>query len=214
MCQNLSRSVSDFATIPLTPAQPTSSPLHSLGGSLLRASQSRLGKAARLERTQWLNKYMPTLQNKCMFHFVRKEELVPDHFPLCECLEDQSLVQGDYQAFRRSFVFTKFEYCYCCGTPQDQQKNGECPEFHANLAFGKCGYNHVLFRTAFCIWQSPNLRMEMILDLNITVSIFSQEDFTVWAQEIKATEGKYHNCSESFLWFCRRLERRRPSFFV
>lgn len=210
----MSRYPSDSTTMPSTPAQPAPSPLHSLGGSLLRASQSRLAKAARLERTQWLNKYMPTLQSKCIFHFVRKEELVPDHFPLCPCLQDQSLVQGDYKAFRWSFNFTKFEYCYSCGAPQDQQRNGECPEFHANLTFGRCGYNHILFRTAFCIWQSPNLRMEMVRDLNITVSISSEEDFTTWATEIQAAEGKYHNCSESFLWFCGWLERRRPSFFL
>ena len=167
-----------------------------------------------MERTQRLNKYMPRLQSKCIFHFVREGVLVPDHFPYCPYMQDESLVPGDYNAFRRSFHFTKFEYCYCCGAPQDQQKNGECPEFHVNLTFGKCGYDHILFRTGFCIWQIPNLRMEMIRDLNITVSISSQEEFTEWAQEIKAVEGKYHNCSEAFLWFCRRLERHCPSFFV
>lgn len=185
-----------------------------LDGSLLRASESQLGKAARLERTQRLNRYMPTLQNKCIAHFVQKEALVPDHFPRCQYQQAQSLVQGDYRAFRKSFTFTKFEYCYSCGAPQDQQRNGECPEFHADLTFGKCGYDHILFRTAFCIWQNPKLRMKMAQDLNITVSISSEEDFTMWAREINAAEGRYHNCSESFLWFCMRLERRRPSFFV
>ena len=168
-----------------------------------------------MKRTQELNKYMPRLQGKCIFHFVLKEELVPDHFPLCQYVQDRSLVQGDYKAFRRSFNFTtKFEYCYCCGAPQDQQNNGECPEFHVNLVFGKCGYNHVLFRTAFCIWQSPPLRKEMIGNLDVKVSISSQEDFSNWAQETKAADGQYHNCSEAFLWFCKRLERRCPLFFV
>ena len=133
-----------------------------------------------MERTRRLNKYIPRLRSKCIFHFVRKGVLVPDHFPLCEYMQDPSLVQGDYKAFRRSFHFAKFEYCYSCGVPQDPQNNGECPEFHVNLTLGKCGYNHILFRTAFCIWQSPKLRTQMIRDLNIPVSISSQEDFTEW----------------------------------
>lgn len=158
---------------------------------------------------------MPRLEGKCIFHFVQKEELVPDHFPSCQYMEDQSLVQGDYNTFRLAFSFpTKFEYCYSCGAPQDYQKNGECPEFHVNLKFGKCGYNHILFRTAFCIWQSPMLRVEMVRDLKIAVSICSQEDFVKWAREIEAAEGKYHNCAEAFLWFCKRLEKRCPSFFL
>ncbi|KAF8546514.1 hypothetical protein OG21DRAFT_1527781, partial [Imleria badia] len=100
----------------------------SLGGSLVRASQSRLGKAAHLERTQKLNTYMPRLRGMCIFHFVQGEVLVPDHFPSCQYMQEQS--QGNYGAFRRSFNFTtKFEYCYCCGAPQDQQNNGECPAF-------------------------------------------------------------------------------------
>ena len=195
------------------PALPASSPLRSLSGSLVRASQSRLRKADRLERTQNLNRYMPRLRDMCIFHFVQGEVLVHDHFPLCQYMQEQS--QGNYGAFRRSFKFTtKFEYCYCCGAPQDQQNNGECPAFHANSVFGKCGYNHILFRTAFCIWQSPNLRMEMIRDLDIEVSISSQEAFSEWAQEVRAAEGRYHNCCEAFLWFCARLERRRPTFFM
>ena len=202
----------DSAPAPLTPAQPAPSPLRSLSGSLARASQSRQGKAARLERTQKLNKYMPRLRGICIFHFVHGEALVPDHFPSCEYMREQS--RGNYGDFRRSFNFTRFECCYCCGAPQDQQNNGECPAFHANLVFGKCGYNHILFRTAFCIWQSLTLRKEMIRDLDITVSISSQEDFSEWAQETRAAEGRYHNCCEAFLWFCARLERRYPMSFM
>lgn len=166
-----------------------------------------------MQRTQELNKCMPRLKGNCMFHFVGEERLVADHFPSCEYM-NQSFEKG-YNDFRQSFRFpAKFEYCYSCGTPQDNQKNGECPKFHVNLAFGKCGYNHILFRTAFCIWQSPKLRGEMVRDLKIAGSISSQEDFAKWAQEIEAADGKYHNCSEAFLWFCRRLEKRRPSFFM
>ena len=213
--ENLPNHLSDSRAAPLTPTKPPLSPSFRLGSSLQRASLSRQGKASRLRRTKLLNKYMPILRDKCLSHFVLGEELVPDHFPSCQYLPSQSVAQGNYMAFRQSFNFsTKFEYCYSCGAPQDQQNNGECPEFHIHLRFGKCGYNHVLFRTAFCIWQSPNLRAEMIRDLAITVPLTSQEDFVEWAKEIKATEGKYHNCSEAFLWFCGQLERRRPSFFM
>ncbi|KAG6373600.1 hypothetical protein JVT61DRAFT_6251 [Boletus reticuloceps] len=82
------------------------------------------------------------------------------------------------------------------------------------LQVWKCGYNHVLFRTVFCIWQSPNLWAEMIRDLGITVPITSQEDFVEWAKEIKVIGSKYHNCSEAFLWFCGWSERCCPSFFM
>jgi len=142
---------------------------------------------------------MPILHNKCLLYFILGEKPVPDHFPSWQYLLDQSLVQRDYMAFRRSFNFsTKFEYCDSCGALQDQQKNGECPEVHANLKFGKCGYDHVLFRTAFCIWQSPNLQAE-ICDLNITIPLTNQEYFGEWAKKIKLTEGKYYNCSKVFL---------------
>ncbi|KAN0088100.1 hypothetical protein V8E55_006721 [Tylopilus felleus] len=209
MRQHLPSYLSASAPTPLAPGLLGSSQDQILNGSSLRASQSRLGKAGRLARSQLLNKYMPRLYGKCLYHFVQAELLLPDHFP-CEYLQSE----GNYAAFRRSFVFAKYEYCFCCGVPQDQRHNGECPAFHANLAFGKCGYNHILFKTAFCVWQNLSLRTQMIQDLDIEVSITHEEDFSKWAQEIKATDGKYHNCAEAFLWFCGRLERRCSSFFL
>ena len=200
---------------PFTLTEPSPSPSLSLEGSLLRASQSRQGNAAHLGHTQMLNKYMPRLQGKCLFHFVLGKELVPDHYPSCQYMREQSSAQGDYKAFRRLFNFsTEFEYCYSCGALQNQEKNRECLVFHVSLMFGKYDYNHILFRTVFCIWQNPNLRNEMVCDLGITVSLTSQQDFAQWANEVKAMEGKYHNCSEAFLWFCEQLERHCPSFFM
>ncbi|KAG9311003.1 hypothetical protein JVU11DRAFT_8891 [Chiua virens] len=76
------------------------------------------------------------------------------------------VLEKNYSAFRQSFNFpTKFEYCYSCGTPQNFKNNGECPKFHTNLAFGKCGYNHIMFQG------------EMVWDLKIAVSISNLEDF-------------------------------------
>ena len=102
-------------TAPLT-QQHALSPLHGLSGSSLRASQSKNAKVARLECTQKLNEFMPRLQGKCVFHFVEKEQLIPNHFPSCHYMKDS----GDYLAFRKSFKFPGgFEYCYSCGVPQD-----------------------------------------------------------------------------------------------
>lgn len=145
---------SGSAVAPSTPTEPSSSPSLVWGNFLFKASQSQLGKAAHLDHTQLLNKYMPRLLGKCLFHFILEEKLVPNHFPSCQYILEQSSKQEDYNTFRQLFQFTKFEYCSFCEAPQNQQRDREFLEFYVSLTFGKYGYNHVLFRMVFCIWQT------------------------------------------------------------
>lgn len=183
-----------------------------------RSEDSSNATRARLNRTAELDRYMPLLQGKCPYHFVLEGELEVDHFPGCELeAELSSSSSGDFQAFKGSFLFKKFTYCFTCGMPQDKKMNGEGPRCHAahNWAERKpCKFGSFIFRATFCIWQSEDLRQEMIKGLGVTEPIAEQEEFTEWAKRDLPSEGKYHNCLEVFLWFCRRKEHVNPKYFL
>lgn len=158
---------------------------------------------------------MPALKGMCPYHFVVQGSLVEDHFPRCPHMSPLAGI-GDYSAFKASFQFEKFCYCYSCGMPQDRNRNGEGPRCLVGHAFSKkkgCEFEHFIFRVAFCIWQLPNLRMQMIAGLGARGSMDTQEGFTKWAVTEEEDEGKYHNCLEAFLWFCQRKEMEDPRFF-
>lgn len=161
---------------------------------------------------------MPSLQGKCPYHFVLEGKLEVDHFPGCQLeAELSSSFPGDFHAFKKSFVFQKYTYCYTCGMPQDRKMNGEGPRCHAVhnwMQRGPCNFGSFIFRATFCIWQSERLRQEMIKGLGVTEPIAQQEDFTQWAIRELYSEGKYHNCLETFLWFCRRKEHANPKYFL
>ncbi|KAH0834619.1 hypothetical protein J3R83DRAFT_10106 [Lanmaoa asiatica] len=150
-----------------------------------------------------------------LYHFILEGKLEVDHFPGCEL--ETMLSSGDFHAFKKSFVFEKLTYCYTCGMPQDRKMNGEGPRCHAAhnwMERKPCRFGSFIFRATFCIWQSKHLQREMIEGLGVTGSIAKQEEFTEWAKRDVPSEGKYHNCLEVFLWFCRRKEHTNPKFFL
>lgn len=169
-------------------------------------------KGARLGRTKDLDRYMPALKGKCAYHFVTKAEIVPDHFPDCPNFTDSG---GEYDMFKREFVFERFSYCFSCGMPQDRNRNGEAPLCHAGIPYGRgCTFGSFIFRAVFCIWQSPQLRDGMRRDLDVTEPLSSCSAFADWAKKEQREHGKYHNCLEVFLWFCDMQEKRNPRLFL
>lgn len=200
-------------TWPLSHGIQRSGSLPDVSDHSTRVMRVRAAKEQRLASTKELDEYMPTLKGKCPYHFVLEGKLVDDDFPHCP----REPVNGDYRAFKCSFVFEKFAYCYSCGLPQDRNRNGEGPICHMDHTFQKaarCTFGQFVFRTTFCLWQVPTLRVELIKALHIQLSLDTQEEFTRWAVDELADQGKYHNCLEAFLWFCRRKEKENPRFFV
>ncbi|KAI9459287.1 hypothetical protein HD554DRAFT_2041944 [Boletus coccyginus] len=189
-----------------------SASLPNMSGPGLRAAGSLSAKGARLGRTKDLDRYMPVLKGKCAYHFITKAEIVADDFPDCPYFTDSS---GDYNVFKREFVFERFTYCFSCGMPQDRNRNGEAPSCHAGIPYGRgCTFGSFIFRAVFCIWQNPQLRERMRLGLGLTDSLSSLGAFVDWAKKEQREEGKYHNCLEAFLWFCDMLEKRNPQLFL
>ncbi|KAF8425818.1 hypothetical protein L210DRAFT_934942 [Boletus edulis BED1] len=166
----------------------------------------------RLASTKDLDKYMPALKGKCPYHFVLEGKLLNDDFPYCP---QEPKRAGDYRDFKLSFVFEKYAYCYSCGMPQDRNRNGEGPMCHLSHDFRRpCPFGQFIFRTTFCLWQVQTLRAELISRLSIQRPLQTQEEFTEWAVDELADQGKYHNCLEAFLWFCRRREQENPRLFM
>ena len=179
-----------------------------------RVQRMRTAREGRLASTKELDKYMPALKGKCPYHFVLESKLIDDDFPCCP-QEPKKI--GDYRDFKRSFTFERFTYCYSCGLPQDRNRNGEGPICHMDHDFqkpGPCPFGQFIFRTTFCLWQVPALREELVRDFGIQHPLETQEEFTEWAVDEQADQGRYHNCLEAFLWFCRRREQENPQFFT
>ncbi|KAF8119506.1 hypothetical protein EV363DRAFT_1187457 [Boletus edulis] len=190
---------------------PRSASLPNLSGPSLRAASSLAAKEARLSRTKDLDRYMLALKGKCAYHFATKAEIVLDHFPDCPCFIDSG---GEYNAFKREFVFEPFTYCFSCGLPQDRSRNGEAPACHAGIPYGRsCTFGSFIFRVVFCIWQNLQLRDSMRRDLRVTESLSSWSMFADWAKRDERQRGKYYNCLEAFLWFCDKEEKRNPHLF-
>lgn len=185
----------------------------------MRAATAQSAVQGRLERTRSLDLYMPKLAGKCPYHFVDAQKLVDEDYPGCEFFQHTHTAEAkqQYYDFKRAFNFEKFAYCYSCGIPQEKGRNGEGPRCHKKCAYGSkdgCLFGSFIFRVAFCMWLNRSLRQEMAADLGIPVSIETDHDFTTWAIAEEPQTGKYHNCLEAFLWFCRRTAKRDALFFL
>ena len=181
-----------------------------------RAKRALATLGSRLARTQELDKFMPALKGMCPYHFVAEGKLVGDHFPRCEHMNALPSA-GDYHSFKMAFKFRKHSYCYVCGMPQDKKRNGEGPSCHVGHDFKKkkaCEFGSFIFRVTFYLWQLPEWRSKMAACLGLGKMVSTQQQFTEWAVTEEDDEGKYHNCLEAFLWFCRRKQGEDPSFFL
>ncbi|KAJ8579411.1 hypothetical protein M405DRAFT_870301 [Rhizopogon salebrosus TDB-379] len=133
------------------------------------------------------------------------------------CEESQNWPLDDYYRFKRGFVFAPFSYCFQCCLPQSRNRNGEEPGCHAGFSYRKgetCPFAGFIFKTVFCIWHMQAFRELMIRDIVPERTLSSAEEFSAWALEEDADDGKYNNCLEAFLWFCGEVEKERPDFFV
>jgi hypothetical protein len=155
---------------------------------------------------------MQVLRDRCPLHFAQRTELVPAaQHSGCEQLQD------DYYVFKRGFNFTPFSYCFQCGLPQSKGRNGEEPSCHAGYSYRKgetCPFAGFIFKAVFCVWQIPGFRKIMIRDIAPERKLSTVQEFSAWAVEEDADDGKYNNCLEAFLWFCREVENVKPEFFI
>lgn len=142
--------------------------------------------------------------------------MVNDHFPRCEVERRLGWSPKEYSAFKRSFNFEMFAYCYHCGMPQDRRNNGEGPQCHAEFDYGNgtCDWAHFIFKVTFRVWQDTALRKKMAAEMGVREPIDTLEEFKEWANGEDAGSGKYYNGLEVFLWFCRRKETEDPAYFL
>ncbi|KAG0695516.1 hypothetical protein DFH29DRAFT_879996 [Suillus ampliporus] len=196
------------------PPPPSMHPSSSLSYSA-RADRVNQALRSRLARTSRLSRYMQVLKDRCPIHFASKVQLVTESshsFKACDAAP-----MGDYNTFKRSFTFTPYTYCFQCCLPQSRNHNGEEPACHSSFSFQKgvrCPFDTFIFKAVFCIWQKEEFRHLVTRDLAPDRMFKRLEEFSAWAVLEEAEEGKYNNCVEVFLWFCREIEREKPQFFL
>ena len=199
----------------LLPPQPSSQPGDPRSAAA-RADRMKQAGVHRIARTFRLNRYMKVLRGRCPLHFARRVELVSaENHSGCEELQDWPT--NEFYAFKRGFTFTPFSYCFQCCLPQSRNHNGEEPACHAGFSYKKgetCPFAGFIFMTVFCLWHSKGVRQLIISDVASGRMLSTVEDFLAWAVEEDADEGKYNNCLETFLWFCARVEKAKPDFFI
>lgn len=169
-----------------------------------RAARNQGVADLRLHRTALLNRYMQVLEGRCPLHFGWEHSLVLNEQHACY-LEAEIGFQK-YLQFKGSFRFEPYTYCYRCCLPQQRDGNGEQPECHAAVKFGRgntCPFDSFIFKTVFCIWNRDIYRELLKQELGAPESWV---DFVSWAGE-EPGNGQYNNLLEVFLWFCDRLER-------
>jgi hypothetical protein len=157
---------------------------------------------------------MKVLKDKCPSHFGNGGCLVPaaDH----RCTIDSVLPMDLYAAFKLSFSFERYTYCFQCCLPQSRNRNGEEPACHAGFSYRKgekCPFAGFIFKAVFCMWHNPGFRQLMVSEIGEGASLASYEDFVAWIVQDSTDAGRYNNLVEAFLWFCRGLEKVNPKFF-
>lgn len=172
---------------------------------LSRAARKNGAIKSRLDRTFRLNKYMTFLRDKCGFHFGWHGQVTPNHGNACDVADNIDC--EEYTAYRRSFHFAPYTYCFHCCLPQERKFNGEQPSCHAGYA-GKerCPFHGFIFKAVFALWCRGGLRGLYDGD--------SLPEFIDWVNKEDAEQGAYINCVEAFDWYCKALEEANPSFFL
>lgn len=99
-----------------------------------------------------LNDYFEALKGYCPVHFAAGDILKPCTSYECDKLSPQA-EWANYTAFRRSFNFDNYTYCFSCGAPNDQEsENYFVMDCHPMPYRGRCPWNHFLFKTIFILW--------------------------------------------------------------
>lgn len=181
-----------------------------------RASRVNQASLSRLARTSRLNKYMPVLKDHCPFHFGRRGQLVLEANDN-NCPEVKCVSLEEYYAFKKSFSFAPFTYCFQCCLPQSNNFNGEQPACHAGVVYKKktpCPFAGFVFKAVYSMWKQEKFRKLLVRDITGGATLSTLQELMAWAVEEHAEEGKYNNCLEAFLWFCENMERANPKFFL
>lgn len=144
---------------------------------------------------------MPCLKGKCAYHFIMAGTLVEDHFPDCEIEHSFSQrVWGDYSKFRSSFCFQKYIYILLQLQHATRQEGPRCHGDHTFKKGGKCAFEHVIFKVAFCIWLDKSLMERMVAELGVRESVGTLEGFIQWANTENKQKGNYTLLNTSTLW--------------
>jgi hypothetical protein len=169
---------------------------------------------SRLARSSRLDKFMRATRDKCPAHFGNVAELVPDTFH--GCTVEGSIPVHLYAAFKMSFSFERYSYCFQCCLPQSRHGNGEEPACHSGFSYRKgqtCPFAGFIFKSVFSMWHNQAFRRLMVEEFGGGASLETYDQFLTWIVCDSADEGKYNNLVEVFLWFCTEVEKAKPKFF-
>jgi hypothetical protein len=188
-------SYAPFASSPLATASNTT--IHQRQQNALNAQNIWLLKSAKLDT------FMLILQDTCPACFATSGQLVK-HIPFRECPTEMIVPSAGWIAFKRSFRFVPYTYCFTCGLPQDRGAIKESPDCHRCVSWGKgviCPWADYVFIVIWCIWHTPRLRSKLLTENGLSADI-TYDDFVEWAKEEDPLEGEYYKALEVFIRFC------------
>lgn len=192
---------------------PAFNPSPPASGSEGRYKKVTAHLASRLARTSLLDKYMRKLQNRCPTHFGLNWTVDAMH-GTCPLSNDE--VYGNtFRAFKNSFHFESYTYCFHCALPQSKSRNNEEPSCHSVVVYTKgvpCPFAGFIFRSVWCMWKS-GAAGQLAENLGLSTGWDSAEAFISWAKKEERDKGKYINLLELFIVFCQALEASDATIF-
>ncbi|KZP09083.1 hypothetical protein FIBSPDRAFT_900796 [Athelia psychrophila] len=149
--------------------------------------------------------YLTALNSKCIIHFAAWDILQECSVYYCHDT-NPTTNWADYPAFKRSFTFEQFMYCFHCGTPNDTPCNNFFqPAAHINISPPACEWKHLVFKTIFVLWaHSDVFKMVFFESYSQGLSDITFKQFTKWVNEDEAgyLAPYYFNGLSLFIAFC------------
>jgi hypothetical protein len=188
----------------IIPSTSFSQPLAPANGVGRRVELMESHKQERLRKTGILNASIPLLTGKCPVDFVLNGTLL-EHQAYVGCDFGGVSFPSVWLPFKRIFRFKKYSYCYQCGLPQDQSRNGEGVACHKTVGYGrgKCLWDDLVAIVVYCIWHHAESKAGMMHRFSLP-STMTWEEFNAWAVTEVPLTGEYYKALEVFIWFCKR----------
>lgn len=169
-------------------------------GSNQRSQNARQHEAELRAKAIELDRFLTIIKGSCPVEFARDQAIVDCHRRLlidCGAFD----IPNTWFQFKKSIKMEKYQYCFRCGTPLGKMEP-VCHRMVEKTMGMVCPWDDYIFVVVHCLWHTPATRLKIIADFRLDQDI-DDEEFEVWAGMEEKRCGKFYNCLEVFLWFCR-----------
>lgn len=194
-------------------SQPSSLTID-FGAAHDRASGVYQRNALLKEKSTELDKYLSMLKGSCPVEFARGYILTPRHGRLlleCGVLD----VPNTWLRFKKSIKFRPFAYCYRCGMPLGVFEPS-CHKHVVKATGMSCPWDDFMVSVVHTLWHTPKTRLQIMAVFELRKGLredepFGDDEFVVWARTEEEQTGRFINCLEVFIWYCRSWSASRCS---